>query len=200
MPTETSTRRLGATDSKTRTQLLDAAEQLLLEEGFAAVSSRRIGVQAGLKPQLVHYYFQTMDDLFKEVFRRRAEQNMAHVERALAGEVSLRKLWEINTDPRGTAFAIEFAAMAKHRKAVRQEIARFAKRYRAAQLKAITAALAASKVDDTDLPPVVALLLMTGLSQVMSIERSLGVTAGHTETVAFVNSLIDRLDPDSSTS
>jgi len=200
VPTEPSTRRLGATDSKTRTRLLDAAEQLLLEEGFAAVTSRRIGTKAGLKPQLVHYYFQTMDDLFTEVLRRRAEQNMAHMEKALAGDVTLRRLWEINSDPRGIAFAIEFAAMAKHRKAIRQEIARIAKRYRAAQLKAITSALEASKVEETDLPPVVALLVMTGLSQVMSIERSLGVTAGHKETIAFVTSLIDRLEPDGTVS
>ena len=42
---------------------MDAAEQLLLEEGYAAVTSRRVGARAGLKPQLVHYYFRTMDDL-----------------------------------------------------------------------------------------------------------------------------------------
>ena len=56
-----------------RGALLDAAEQLMLEEGYAAVTSRRVAAQAGLKPQLVHYYFRTMDDLFLAVFRRRAE-------------------------------------------------------------------------------------------------------------------------------
>ena len=35
--TTASPRRIGASDSKTRSQLLDAAEQLLLEEGYAAV-------------------------------------------------------------------------------------------------------------------------------------------------------------------
>ena len=64
-------------DSKTRAQLVDAAEQLLFEEGYAAVTSRRVGAKAGLKPQLVHYYFRTMDDLFVEIFRRRADENLA---------------------------------------------------------------------------------------------------------------------------
>jgi AcrR family transcriptional regulator len=41
-------RRIGAKDSKTRAQLLDAAERLLLEEGYAAVTSRRLAASAGL--------------------------------------------------------------------------------------------------------------------------------------------------------
>jgi AcrR family transcriptional regulator len=188
------TRRIGASDSKTRARLVDAAEQLLLEEGYAAVTSRRVGAKAGLKPQLVHYYFRSMDDLFVEVFRRRAEENLARVERALVGAVSLRTLWELNADPRETAFSIEFVAMAKHRKAVRAEVARYAERYRAAQLRAITSALARSDFPLEGLPPIVALLVMTGLSQVLSLERSLGVVSGHDETLAFIIDLIDRVE------
>ena len=64
-------------DAKNRGVLLDAAEQLMLEDGYAAVTSRRVAERAGLKPQLVHYYFRTMDELFIEVFRRRAEAGAA---------------------------------------------------------------------------------------------------------------------------
>ena len=135
-----SPRRIGAADSKTRAQLLDAAELLLLEEGYAAVTSRRVAARAGLKPQLVHYYFRTMDDLFLEVFRRRAEENVARVERAMAADGSLRALWQLNADLRGATFNIEFVALANHRKAIRTEIARYAERFRAAQLEALTAA------------------------------------------------------------
>ncbi len=115
-----------------RARLVEAAEQLLLEEGYAAVTSRRVAAKAGLKPQLVHYYFRTMDDLFVEVFRRRAEENLARFERAVAADGSLRSLWELNADPRGAAFSIEFVALANHRKAIRAEIARYAERFRAA--------------------------------------------------------------------
>ena len=78
-----SARRIGAPDAKNRMVLLDAAEQLMIDEGYAAVTSRRVAEKAGLKPQLVHYYFRTMDDLFLEVFRRYADQGMeAHQLRA----------------------------------------------------------------------------------------------------------------------
>src|SRR4029077_12777727 len=121
--TSASPRRIGAEDSNTRAQLLDAAELLLLDEGYAAVTSRRVAAKAGLKPQLVHYYFRAMDDLFVEVFRRRADENFARYERVLAEGGSLRLLWQINVDPRGAAFMIEFVALANHRKAIRAEIA-----------------------------------------------------------------------------
>lgn len=182
-----SSRRIGAPDSKTRAQLLDAAEQLMLDEGYAAVTSRRVAAQAGLKPQLVHYYFRTMDDLFLEVFRRNAEANLARFERAIAADGSLRNLWRMNADARGAAFSIEFVALANHRKAIRAEVARYAERFRAAQVEAMTAALAAAGVSEERLPPLVALLLMTGLSQVLALEDALGVTSGHATTVAFVD-------------
>jgi AcrR family transcriptional regulator len=192
--TSTSQRRIGATDSRTRARLVDAAERLLLEEGYAAVTSRRVGAEAGLKPQLVHYYFRTMDDLFVEVFRRRAEENLVRVERAVAADPSLRTLWQLNADPRGAALTVEFVALANHRKAIRAEIARYAERFRAAQLDAVTAALARDGVTAEAMPPIVALLMMTGLSQVMSLERALGVTTGHDAAVSFVERSLARLE------
>lgn len=190
--TAPSTRRIGAADSRTRAQLLDAAELLLLEEGYAAVTSRRVAAKAGLKPQLVHYYFRTMDDLFVEVFRRRAEENLARFERAIAEDGSLANIWRLNADPRGARFTTEFVALANHRKAIRAEVARYAERHRAAQLDALGAALARHGIGEEQLPPVVALLAMTGLTQVLALEGALGVTAGHDTTVAFVERAIER--------
>ena len=190
-----SPRRIGAVDSKTRVRLLDAAELLLLEEGYAAVTSRRVAARAELKPQLVHYYFRTMDDLFLEVFRRRAEENVARVEQAIAIDGSLRTLWKLNADPRGARFNIEFVALANHRKAIRTEIARYAERYRAAQLEAVTTALAALGVTDDELPPIVALLMITGVSQVLALEEALGMTAGHDVTRSFIEHRMAQVDP-----
>ncbi len=187
-------RRIGAEDSKTRAQLVDAAERLIVEEGYAAVTSRRVAAAAGLKPQLVHYYFRTMDDLFLEVFRRNAEDNLARFERAVAADRSLSNLWRLNSDPRGARFTLEFVGLANHRKEIRAEIARYAERFRAAQVEAVTAALAEHGIPEDQLPPIVALLTMTGLAQVMGIEDTLGVTTGHDTTRAFVERMIEQLE------
>ena len=190
----TTPRRIGAEDSKTRAQLLDAAEALLREEGYAAVTSRRVAARAGLKPQLVHYYFRTMDDLFLEVFRRGADANLAAFEQAIAADGSLRNLWKLNADARAAAFTIEFVALGNHRKEIRAEIARYAERFRAAQMEAVTAALAELGIPKSELPPAVALLLMTGVSQVLALEDALGVSAGHDSTRKFVAKTISSLE------
>src|SRR5262245_39603144 len=177
------TRRIGAQDSATRTKLLDAALRLMLEEGYAAVTSRRVASKAGLKPQLVHYYFRTMDDLFLEVFRRRAEQNLERYARTLASAQSLGDLWDLSTDPRGAIFTVEFIALANHRKAIRRDIARQAQRFRRMQLDAVASVLRRHGISPVACPPLVVVLAMTGLSQVLVLEKALGITVGHDQTV-----------------
>jgi AcrR family transcriptional regulator len=183
-------RRIGSSESSTRAQLLDAAEQLMLEEGYAAVTSRRLAAKAGLKHQLVHYYFPTMDDLFLEVFRRRATRGLERFEQELATDCSLRAVWQHTSDPGSAALTIEFVALANHRKAIRAEIAHYADRFRQMQLDAITRILDDRGVKPEVLPPVVALIALTGVAQVLALEDALGVTAGHDETLAFVEQYI----------
>ncbi len=188
------TRRIGTTDSASRTHLLDVAEEMLLDEGYPAVTSRRLGARAEVSPQLVHYYFRTMDELFAEVFRRRAEQGLERVARALELDGSLTAIWELTSNPLGSRFNLEFAALANHRKEIRAELAEYGERYRRLQSDAVAARFEALGIDAEALPPTVALLAMTGLSQIMSIEQSIGLTTGHADAREFVRSLLERLE------
>ncbi len=182
-PTSTA-RRLGAPDAKNRTLLLHAAEQLMRDEGYAAVTSRRVAEQAGLKPQLVHYYFRTMDDLFLAVFRRRADQMLHYHQLARKSPQPLWALWELNTDAAGTAMTMEFIALANHRKTLRAEIARYAELFRTEQIRTLTAAMERYDVPFEEFSPTV-LMVMTGATQVLVQEQLLGMTAGHEETLRF---------------
>jgi AcrR family transcriptional regulator len=180
--TTTTTRRLGGAGAASRT---------LLREGYAAVTSRRVAAEAAMKPQLVHYYFGTMDDLFLEVYRRRAEEGIRRFADAIEVHPSLRTVWRFGVARSGTAFNIEFVALANHRKGIRDEIARYAQRFREMQLDAITAILRDHGITPEACPSVVVLMAMTGLSQVMAIEQALGISAGHAEMEAFVTTWID---------
>jgi AcrR family transcriptional regulator len=193
--TTTTPRRIGTETSKTRALLLDAAEKLMLEEGYAAVTSRRVAARAGLKPQLVHYYFRTMDDLFLALYRRRAEQGHERQARALAAAQPLWALWDLSRDPWGNALTMEFTALANHRKAIRSEIAASAERYRAEQLEAIEAVFDRYEINSEEYPPIVCTVLMTSISRFLVIEQeTLGMSIGHAETVAFVEGLIRGLE------
>ena len=197
MSTTTTARRLGAETSQTRARLLDAAEALMFDEGYAAVTSRRVAARAELQPQLVHYYFRTMDDLFLALYRRRAEQGLERQARALAEEQPLWALWDLSRDPRGTAVTMEFTALANHRKAIRAEITASAERYRAEQARGIASVFERYEIA-SDVPvPLACSVLLTAVSRFLVIEHeTLGMSTGHDETVAYVEQLIRGLEGD----
>lgn len=190
----TSPRRIGSEDSATRSALLDAALQLMLDDGYAAVTSRRVAATAGLKPQLVHYYFRTMDDLFLALVRRGAEQNLERQARALALPRPLRALWELSSEPAGTVLTMEISALANHRKAIRSELATYAEQFRRLQIEAVAALFERYGVDAGDLTPEAVVVLMTSLSQVLGLEEAIGLTTGHAAMRAIVESFLDRYE------
>jgi AcrR family transcriptional regulator len=190
----TSARRIGSPDAKNRAVLLDAAEQLMLEEGYAAVTSRRVAQKAALKPQLVHYYFRTMDDLFLAAFRRRGEDGLRLQAQALQSPQPLWALWRFSTDPAATALTMEYVALANHRKALKAEIAYYAERFREEQTKALATALRRYGIDLAEVPPLVWSVLITSVSRVLVMEHALGMSLGHPETVAFVERYLHRLE------
>jgi AcrR family transcriptional regulator len=190
-----SERRIGAEDSATRDLLLDSALQLLLEEGYASVTSRKVAGRAGLKPQLVHYYFRTMDDLFLALVRRGAAQNLERQAKALESPTPLRALWELSTDPAGTIFATELFALANHRKAIRTELAAHAQEHRRRLGEALQSVLDEYQTDFGDVPSAMLAVLMTALSQILVLEDALGVSAGHAELLESVERWISKYEP-----
>ncbi len=57
----------------TRTKILDAAEQVFIENGIDGTSLRQIMIAAGVNIAAIHYYFGTKDDLLRAVVRRRSD-------------------------------------------------------------------------------------------------------------------------------
>src|SRR5437660_181308 len=118
--TEPRRRRAAAAEKISR--LLDATEEIMLREGYAAVSSRTVASKVDIQASLVHYYFPTIDDLFVAVLRRRSEPNVERMAMALASDQPLTAWWRLASDPRGTALFVELLAAANHRPALRTEV------------------------------------------------------------------------------
>src|SRR5207344_3026637 len=64
-PAGASETRLGAIAA-----LLDAAEHLLVEQGYGAITTRKLAEQAGVNHGLVHYYFGSMEEVMVQVLER----------------------------------------------------------------------------------------------------------------------------------
>lgn len=188
-------RRFGLENSKTRGLLLEAAEQLMREEGYAAVTSRRVAAKAGLKPQLVHYYFRTMDDLFLALLKERTQLYLDRYRAALAAQQPLHALWSMITQREGNQLLIEFSALANHRKAIRAEIAKLGEVMRALQTDAVARALERQRLDPNAWPAAALAVVMTGVSRIMALEQALGMAGGHAEALAFVERHLQQLEP-----
>ena len=186
-------RSIGVDDSRTR--LIEAAEQLMREEGYAAVTSRRVASKAGLKPQLVHYHFRSMDDLFLAIVERGAVQLAESVERALSSSQPLHALWDLISDRDTAVLASEVLAMANHRHAIRAEAARYGKQFRAAQTELFSRILNERELSRTLYPPAAMALIMESIARTLAIEESLGMSAGHADTVRLVKRYLDSVEP-----
>ncbi len=178
-------RRRGTETSATRCALLDAAEELLGEEGYAAVSARRLASKAGLKPQLVHYYFRSMDDLFVAVIRRGGDRILAELTKALASHEPLRAIWKVGNSAQTARLSVEFLALANHRPTVRAEVRRYAEQMRMLQASALTQS-EQGKDADPGATPLTAVVLTTAAANLLFLESSMGISLGHRETLAFI--------------
>ena len=173
-------------DAGARRRLLDATAQIMREEGYAAATSRRVAALAGVKPALVYYYFDTMDELFLALLRAGAEVSLNEMRQALTDDDPLRTLWLINSDARRTALNTEFMALANHRKVIGAELKVYAERVRDIETAAVTVALRAHGVDLDEYPPVVISMLIAQMARSMCNEVAIGVTDGHDAMQAFL--------------
>ena len=77
----------------TRAAVLDAAERLFAEEGFAATSMRDISTASGVSHPLIHHHFGSKDGLYAAVKRRLVEgyaRRFPRAARAVNRPVSVR--------------------------------------------------------------------------------------------------------------
>ncbi len=151
--------RLGARTPPLGPALLDAALALMVEDGYAAVTSRRVAAKAGLKPQLVHYYFRTMDDLFVALVPpgRRAEPRAPGQGPRVAQP--LRALWSFSSDP--AAPPCRWSSR-RWPTTVRRSgpSGRYAEEFRRHQVEALTDVLVGYGVDPDEPPAAVVAVLI----------------------------------------
>jgi AcrR family transcriptional regulator len=165
----------------------------MLEDGYAAVSSRTVAGRAGVTAPLVHFYFPTLDDLFIAAFRRRSEQRLESLTAALDGDDPIRALWDYVTDKSGMSLTFEFLALGNHRKAIRAELTAVAERFRKVELDAFTGVLAAAGVDLDEFPPDGLFLIAMAVPTVVVQEESIGLSVGHKNALALVERYLSQV-------
>ncbi len=186
-------RRRAATEEK-RKRILDATEEIMLKEGYAAVSSRSVATAVGIQAPLVHYYFSTIDDLFVAVLQRRAGPNVERLAEALASPEPLRAWWKLASDPRGTAMFVELLAAANHRPALKAEVGHIARAVRRMQMDALDTLLGEYGIDPEEFPPPLVAATVQGLAFSAVQDHVAGYDTAPDEAIAAMDRLVERLE------
>lgn len=193
-----SPRRIGAIASTNRIAMIDAAEAILCEEGYAALTSRRVADRIGVKQRLVYYYFLTMDDLTVETFRRLVVRDLDRLTRAATSARPLHAIWQIYTDAdtpgNDPRLISEFMALANRIAPLRGEVIAYIEDVRRIQTGCIAAALARHGGGD-GLAPVAIDMLFQSVALLLNREAGIGVTTGHGEMTAAIAAWLERVEP-----
>lgn len=187
-------RRPRAATEEKRTRLLDATEEIMLRDGYAAVTSRSVAAAVGIQAPLVHYYFPTLDDLFVAVLQRRSGRVVHRMAEALASPEPLRAWWDLASDPRGTGLFVELMAAANHRPALKAEVGAVARQVRAMQMDRLRTLLDEYGLDPDLYPPALVAATIQGLAFGVVQDQAAGYDTQADEAAAAMSRLISHLE------
>ena len=171
----------------TRALILDMTEKLMVEEGYAAVSSRRIAQELGLNAATVHYYYPTTDDIFIALHRRLSDRQVQGLESVIAADNPLEAFWKLQSGQSQTALGVEFLALANHRKAICETLAGSADAAREAQAQSLQRVLGGLPIDWATMPPIAIATILVAVGRLLANEERVGITQGHHEVRLFID-------------
>jgi AcrR family transcriptional regulator len=93
---------MGSEEKNMEERILEAAEELFLEQGFAKTTTGQIAKLAGCNQALVHYYYRTKENLFDKIFEEKARllfSNLSKVDTSgIPLEEKIRKMIGVHFD------------------------------------------------------------------------------------------------------
>ena len=194
MNSSATVRRMGPKGSDIWHSMLDAAEQILCEDGYGGLTSRSVAERIGVKQRLVYYYFRTMDELIVETFQRLAEREIKRLERAAEADGALTEVWNIYLDTTDTRLVSEFMALANRIEPLRLEVKKFVEQSRDLQVRVLSMAMeGCAEPGERQMPAIAAAIFATSAALAMHREAGIGITSGHQEVKACIADFIARL-------
>lgn len=184
-----------------REGLLEAAERLLVAEGYAAVTTRRVAQEAGLNHGLIHYYFGSMEELLVQVLERFTQRLVERQEEMYDRDVPFVEKWRtavayLESDAASgyQKLWLELQAMSWNRPQMRERVARVNAAWRAVLTEAFTAAVHEYNLDAESFPiPAIVSLVMT-FNQGIILERLSGVTEGQEDLFRTIDHWLSSLE------
>jgi AcrR family transcriptional regulator len=183
-----------ATKTSSRSQaedaLLDAAERLLVDVGYAGITTRRLADEAGVNNGLVHYYFGSNENLLVRALERFTEGLIARQRELYAADMPFVEKWRtamrflVSEDVTYEKIWLELQALAWNNADLRARLALVNAEWRAVLTEAFEEPHRELGVE-LPLEALVSLVITFNLG--IMVERLGGIETGHAELLDWID-------------
>jgi TetR/AcrR family transcriptional regulator len=170
--------------------LLDAAERLLVDVGYAAITTRRLAEEAGVNHGLVHYYFGSNENLLVRALERFTERLIGRQRELYAAKGPFVEKWRtamrylVSEDVTYEKVWLELQALAWNDAGLRNRLARVNAEWRAVLTEAFAEPHRKLGID-MPLDALVSLVMTFNIGII--VERLGGVDTGHAELLEWID-------------
>ena len=173
--------------------LLDAAERVLVNAGYPAVTTRRLAEEAGVNHGLVHYYFGSVENLLVRTLERFTERLIARQRDMYAADMPFLEKWRtamrylVGEDVAYEKVWLELQALAWNQPDLRERLARVNAEWRAVLTEAFEQPHRELGID-MPLDALVSLVMTFNIGII--VERLGDIETGHTELLAWIDAFL----------
>jgi AcrR family transcriptional regulator len=179
-----------AARSAAEERLLDAAERLLVDVGYAGITTRRLAEQAGVNHGLVHYYFGSNENLLVRALERFTARLVARQRELYAADAPFIEKWRTamryltSDDVTYEKVWLELQALGWNHPELRDHLARVNGEWRAVLTEALDEPRREHRID-MPLDALVALVMTFNIG--IMVERLGGIDTGHDELLEWID-------------
>jgi AcrR family transcriptional regulator len=170
--------------------LLDGAERLLVDVGYARITTRRLAEAAGVNHGLVHYYFGSNEALLVRALERFTERLIARQRDLYAADEPFAEKWRtamrylVSEDATYEKIWLELQALAWNDPALRDRLAAVNAEWRAVLTEAFAEPHRELGIE-MPLEALVSLVMTFNLGII--VERLGGIDTGHAELLDWID-------------
>jgi TetR/AcrR family transcriptional regulator len=174
--------------------LLDAAERLLVDVGYAGITTRRLAEEAGVNHGLVHYYFGSIENLLVRTLERFTERLVARQRELYASDLPFIDKWRTamryltSDDVTYEKVWLELQALAWNDLELRERLAHVNGEWRSVLLEAFEQPRREYGID-VPLEALVSLVITFNLG--IMLERLGDIETGHRELLEWIERQLD---------
>jgi AcrR family transcriptional regulator len=180
---------------------LDAAERLLIEVGYAGITTRRLAGEAGLNQGLVHYYFGSLDEVLVQALERFTARLIERQRAMYEADLPFIEKWRtamryLEQDLAGgyPKIWLELQALGWNRPEIRERVARVNAEWRELLTGAFGKAADEYGLDPDQFPLDALVSLVMTFNQGIELERLSRISEGHAELLAWIDNWLESLE------